>query len=49
VQERAATALQFVHLGADHLIFMLGTPPEVAEVQQVWYELLPRIRDSAGR
>lgn len=47
--ERAQRAVEFARLGVDHLIFMLAEPYRTVDVRQVWQELLPAVRDAAGR
>jgi alkanesulfonate monooxygenase SsuD/methylene tetrahydromethanopterin reductase-like flavin-dependent oxidoreductase (luciferase family) len=49
VAEQATRALEFVRLGVDHLIFMLAEPYRTADVRRVWQELVPAVRNTAGR
>ncbi|MHB8619296.1 MAG: TIGR03560 family F420-dependent LLM class oxidoreductase [Chloroflexota bacterium] len=45
----AATAKAYVELGADHLVLSLSQPFRPAEVGWMWREIVPAIRDAAGR
>jgi alkanesulfonate monooxygenase SsuD/methylene tetrahydromethanopterin reductase-like flavin-dependent oxidoreductase (luciferase family) len=49
VHEIAAFAHEYVKLGAGHLIFQLSPPFTPEQVAWLWHELVPAIRDLAGR
>jgi alkanesulfonate monooxygenase SsuD/methylene tetrahydromethanopterin reductase-like flavin-dependent oxidoreductase (luciferase family) len=49
VSQRAASVHEYVRLGASHLIFQLSPPLQPAQVAWLWRELVPAIRDLAGR
>ena len=47
-RETAASAHEYVKLGASHLIFQLRPPFAPEQVGWLWRELVPAIRDLAG-
>ena len=48
-QEMLADAGEFLRLGVDHFIFGVARPYSAAQVRRIWQEVVPAVRDLAGR
>lgn len=49
VREFAANVHDFVKAGCDHIVFSLTPPFKVDQVTWLWNEMIPAVRDLAGR
>jgi alkanesulfonate monooxygenase SsuD/methylene tetrahydromethanopterin reductase-like flavin-dependent oxidoreductase (luciferase family) len=49
VDQLAAVVCDYIALGLDHVVFLLKSPFRAEQVSWLWRELIPAIRDRAGR